>query len=308
MGGQAGSGEHVRMREPAFEQLHPLAVDVDVDLQATDRVRMRGREHALAYAGHERRDDRRDHVREVGFGHRRAGHAPQVELVRLADVQPVDAVAPPHQSGDGHQDVVGWRRGQLAQRAGNGCRGVRAQHPPRVDVGGRGDEPLHAVVAGGGVGEIAQRQGVGQLRVADGMDVVGHGSSLERSGWRLESPGPGRARRTALAHAVAAPPEGPGPAKQTACGALHAGQRRAHVRPERKARRRQPSRPQDQRGELRFAQPNSAGDRRSVAGALNAAGPAAPGSARVMPSRRSARKLAPKRAGRPRRGPPRHRS
>jgi hypothetical protein len=95
-----------------------------------------GRAHrAPRGAGEHCRDDERDHFVQVGPGQRPvAADAPEVELVRLADVQAVDDVTPVDEPGTG-DDLVGLVR-KRAQRGGHHGGRVRPQHAGGVDVAG----------------------------------------------------------------------------------------------------------------------------------------------------------------------------
>ena len=139
--------------EPAFEQLDPPAVHVDLHLAAGGGVRMRRVERPVPRSGHDRRDDELDHLVEVAGGQRlAAAYPPQVELVRLADVQAVDHVAAVDEARARHDDVVGVTGpGEAAQRPGHHRRHVRAQQTAVVDVA------RVAGLAGGGVGRVAER-------------------------------------------------------------------------------------------------------------------------------------------------------
>ena len=104
-------------------------------------------------SGQDRRDDEADHLVEVAAVERlAAADAPQVELVRLADVQPIDHVAAVDEARACHDDVVGVTgRARRAQRGGHHRGHVRPQEPALVDVA------RVAGLAGGGVGRVAER-------------------------------------------------------------------------------------------------------------------------------------------------------
>ena len=89
-----------------------------------------------ARAGQGRRDDEADHLLQVIRGERLApAHAPQVELVRLADVEPIDHVAAVDQARACHDDVAGAaRRDEAAKRIGDHRRHVRPQEPVLVEI------------------------------------------------------------------------------------------------------------------------------------------------------------------------------
>ena len=81
----------------------------------------------------------------------RSADPPQVELVRLADVQPIDHVSAVDEAGARHDDVVGVTGpNEAAQRPGHHRRHVRAQEPAVVDVA------RVPGLAGRGVGRIAE--------------------------------------------------------------------------------------------------------------------------------------------------------
>src|SRR5204863_334245 len=74
---------------------------------------------------------------QVGGGEPRpAPRPPQVELVRLAHVQPVDDVAPVDEAWAGDDEIGAAVRGQVAKRAGHRRRHVGSQEPGAVEVAG----------------------------------------------------------------------------------------------------------------------------------------------------------------------------
>ena len=129
------------MREPALAHLDAR----DVDLAPRGGVRVRAgrgvprlvREHGAEHG--------REHPGEVGLAERRAAaaDAPQVELVRFADVAGVDHVAPVADPGHAEHDV--GRAVQAVEQRRDVRGGVRAQHPPRPDVAGVPRVPGHRV-------------------------------------------------------------------------------------------------------------------------------------------------------------------
>ncbi len=91
-----------------------------------------------------------DHVVEVVGGEPATPESPQIDLVGLAGMQPIDGVAPVDQAGADQQQVVGRVESQRTQGARDHRRGLGAQqhalrHVARV-----------ARVSGGSVGRIAE--------------------------------------------------------------------------------------------------------------------------------------------------------
>ena len=96
------------MRSPAFEDFYPAFCDVRMNLRAVERVRM------LRW------------VERVALD-RPSSHAPEVELVRLTDVQPIDRIAPVSEARTNDQHVVVIGRRQCPEGAGDQYRHLRAQ-------------------------------------------------------------------------------------------------------------------------------------------------------------------------------------
>ncbi len=67
---------------------------------------MRGRIHSQLHARQHRTRDCFDHGHEIVTRQRTLRDSPQVELMRLADVQPVDSVTPIRQTGAREQHVL----------------------------------------------------------------------------------------------------------------------------------------------------------------------------------------------------------
>jgi len=165
--------------QPALADLHLLAAPPHVDLSAAQRVRMGVRHGAPGRARQHSRDDQRDHPVQVVGGQRRtaAPDAPQVDLVRLAHVPPVDGVAPEADSRHRQQHVGGsGGAGEVVEQGGDPGAGVGVQHPARRDVA------AVAGVAGHRVGRVAQPVVV----VGDGDDS-GTGIAAHR-----DAPGAGQ--------------------------------------------------------------------------------------------------------------------
>ena len=149
-GSTPAPAEHRRRREAALAELDPRPVRLDLDLEALLRVRVHGRTAAVGAARQERGDDEGHHLLQVVEAQRAAAHPPEVELVRLADVQAVDGVAPVDDAGAGEEDVLVAGVAQRAQGARDQRGGVRPQHPPVVDVA------AVAGVPGGRLGRVAE--------------------------------------------------------------------------------------------------------------------------------------------------------
>ena len=148
---EPAGAQHVAAGKAALEQLDPLLADQHLDLEAVVGVGMLGRDRAMAAAGQHRRDDQLDHLLEVAAVEpRSAADPPQVELVGLADVQPVDHVAAVDQARAGHHHVV-VTAGQPPQGGRHHGRGVRAQQVRVVQVA------RVAGIAGGGVRRVAEQ-------------------------------------------------------------------------------------------------------------------------------------------------------
>jgi hypothetical protein len=153
--------QHVSIGEAAFEQLHPVAVPRHLHFPGVRRIRMTRGHGTPARSGSEGVDGGRDHRIQRVAPEPAPGQAPQVELVRLADVQPVDGVAPVDEAGYGEQ-LVTDPTAQPPECGRNGRRRVRPQQPGLVEIAGV------APVARGAVGRIAERVVV----VDDGDDTV----------------------------------------------------------------------------------------------------------------------------------------
>ena len=70
------------------------------------------------HAGQHRRSDALDHREQVVTRERPLRDPPQIELVRLADMQAIDGVAPIRQAGTREQHILVARRRDHAQRRG----------------------------------------------------------------------------------------------------------------------------------------------------------------------------------------------
>ena len=79
------------------------------------------------YPGQQRRRDALDHRDQVVARERPSRDPPQIELVRLADVQAIDRIAPVGQAGTRDDNVFGARRRDHAQRARNHRGGLSPQ-------------------------------------------------------------------------------------------------------------------------------------------------------------------------------------
>ena len=125
----AGVGQQARRGQPGLADLDPVAAGGGVDLDAADRVRVLGVDGADAPAGQGGGRDGAGHGEQVAALERRpAPDAPQVDLVRLAHVMAVDAVAPVDQAGADQQHVApAGVGGQLVERRRDHGRGLRAQ-------------------------------------------------------------------------------------------------------------------------------------------------------------------------------------
>jgi hypothetical protein len=108
------------------------------------------RQAAIPGARDEGVHDELHHSSELVAGKRRAAEPPEVELVRLADGQPVDSVAPIDEPRAGKEHVVVGRAGERAQEAGDHRAGVRTEHLRLAHVAGVPG------VARSGVGRVAQ--------------------------------------------------------------------------------------------------------------------------------------------------------
>ena len=84
--------------------------------------------------GQQRRRDALDHRDQVVARERPPRDPPQIELVRLADVQAIDRVAPVGQAGARHNNVFVARRRDHAQRARNHRGRLRPQQQLRRQV------------------------------------------------------------------------------------------------------------------------------------------------------------------------------
>ena len=137
-GVEPGGAKHVPAGETALEQLDPGSLDQHLHLAPLAGVRMRCRERPVRRIRQHGRDDQIDHLLEVGGRQGRvAPHPPQVELVRLADVQAVDHVAPVDEPGTGDDEIeAGVRTRDVPERPRDHRRGVRAQQPAVVEVAG----------------------------------------------------------------------------------------------------------------------------------------------------------------------------
>jgi hypothetical protein len=98
--------EERAQREAALADLDPRRSVGDVDLPSTGGVGMRSALRAPRAPGEERFGDARDHLIEIALAERRAPDAPQVELMRLTHVQPIDAVTPIDQPGTDAEQVL----------------------------------------------------------------------------------------------------------------------------------------------------------------------------------------------------------
>ena len=162
--GRPASREDARVGHAALGHLHPLAARLDVDLQPAGRVRMGGGDGLQRAARAAARPPPPDHVGQLGRAERLAApDPPQVELVRLSDVEPVDPVPPPDQAGAGEERVVGRRGGEAAEQRRDHGRGLRPEQPAAGDVAGV------AGVARGAAGRVEEPVVV----VGDGDDRLG---------------------------------------------------------------------------------------------------------------------------------------
>jgi hypothetical protein len=147
---------------------------------------VRGRRRAPGAAGQERADRRRDHrleiaARELGAA---AAQAPEIELVGLARVQTIDAVAPVDDAGAGEQDVApAALAGELGERGGHDGRGLRSQHDVAGDVARVADvaddalgRVAEAVVV---VGDGRERRGAAHAWLGAPVGDEGGGRSLD---------------------------------------------------------------------------------------------------------------------------------
>jgi hypothetical protein len=88
---------------------------------------MNGGLQSQRYARQHRTGDGFDHRDQVVARQRTLRDSPQVQLMRLADVQTIDCVAPVGQTRASEQHVGIERRRDHAQSARNHCRGLRPQ-------------------------------------------------------------------------------------------------------------------------------------------------------------------------------------
>ena len=138
------------MRTATLQDLDPSALNVAVHLQPVERIRVHSRIQPQRHAGQHRARDDFDHGHQVIARERTLRDPPQIELMRLADVQPVDRVPPIGQAGAREYHVLVTRRCDHAQRARNHRRGLRTQQQLRRQV------PRVAGIARCAVGWVAQ--------------------------------------------------------------------------------------------------------------------------------------------------------
>lgn len=82
------------MDQAAFGELQPLSVVSHIDLPTADGVGMLDLRHPPLGSRKDGLDEQRDHLEQIGrVCGGGAAESPQVDLVRLADVRPVDDVA-----------------------------------------------------------------------------------------------------------------------------------------------------------------------------------------------------------------------
>ncbi len=140
------------------------------------------RQSAVRAAGQHRGDDERDHRLEVlqAALTRGAGHAPQIELVRLPGVQPIDGVTAVGQAGADEEQILTVCEGPEArQERRNHRRGLGAQDGDVAHVTGVASVPgdrigrvteAIVVVARGDHGARATKANFGAPGVAQGRD------------------------------------------------------------------------------------------------------------------------------------------
>jgi hypothetical protein len=118
----------------ALQDFDPASLYVAVNLEAVERVRMYGRLQPQRHTREHRACDGFDHRDEIVTGQRTLHDSPQVELVRLADVQPVDCIATVRETRARDQHVCVARRRNHAQRPRNHRGGLRAQEQLRRQI------------------------------------------------------------------------------------------------------------------------------------------------------------------------------
>ena len=125
---QAALGNQRGQREAALAYLHPRIAILHVQLQSVRRVGVHGGSEVQRPVRQQRLHHTLGHVPQVRRAERRTvAQVPEVQLVRLAAVQPVDAVAPVHEAGAREEHVTRGLSGELAQRRRDHRRGLRAQ-------------------------------------------------------------------------------------------------------------------------------------------------------------------------------------
>jgi hypothetical protein len=122
------------VRPAAFQNFDPPSLHLAVDLETVERVRMQCCVQSQRHARQHRTGNGLDHRDQIVARQRSLRDPPQVELMRLADVQPVDRVAPIGQAGAREQHILVARRRDHAQRARNHCRRLRAQEQLRRQI------------------------------------------------------------------------------------------------------------------------------------------------------------------------------
>ncbi len=114
----------------------PLPRRFDLDLQTVRRVRVRGRRRAVGGLGQHRLNDQLHHLSQLIDTEISFRQPPDVELMRLAGMQPIDRVAPVNDAGADEQRVAGRMRSQRPEKAGNRSAHVTAQQPMLAHVAG----------------------------------------------------------------------------------------------------------------------------------------------------------------------------